>query len=690
VRKIPDVYTSRARISTGLVQQTSGQQVLSASSYFQEGKINQLFDNYIEQMRLKKIINQVSYQLMIHDLTSKEPFQRSSNAFKNLSSSEKEHAVAVYTQMYQNHEALSLEDKDQQTLYQLLVSMKYDDQSLNKNLKIARAYSSDFIDVTCESPNPFLSAFIANSLCAEFLSYYSGAIKNDQSKTVDFLAQLMHAKRDSLNIKLNALKEYKTNQHVLNLYQQATALYGQIRDLELRKQEEVSTIDANQGVLRGINNKFSDKDQGYLEGSISRINQDLVNTREQLKVLNEEYIKNNYDSKYSTKIDSLKKLLSIQINASTDKNLVSPLATKQDLVTQKLNAEIKMDLAKNSIKSIDAELSRLNTKFNTLVPHEAVIQGYENGIDIDGKEYMELLNKYNQANIESNISGKLSQSEQAEPGTIVPSKKMFLVVLSGVASLVLCLFVLFVAFYFNNSVETPRELANNTNKTVLGCLPFVKAQSIDLTNLWNDAAETKNLKQMKNMLRSIRFEINKEMSGAKLLAVSSLADNEGKTFFSINLAYAYAMVNKKVLLIDGTFDKGEVSITQILKPSTFIENYLNSDGSFQNISSAGAITVLGNKGGEASLFELSSEENVKQKLRSLSNNFDMVIVDVPSLKALNRSKEWIESADKIITVFQSNQSINQHKQQLVQDLTRTGNKWMGWIMNKMALKQIQA
>ncbi len=75
------------------------------------------------------------------------------------------HALIVYRYKLQYGEPLSLYNKDENGLNELLISMNYDERSLRKNLTVDRDGESDFITLTFTSENPELSAFVVNSLC---------------------------------------------------------------------------------------------------------------------------------------------------------------------------------------------------------------------------------------------------------------------------------------------------------------------------------------------------------------------------------------------------------------------------------------------------------------------------------------------------------------------------------------------
>jgi len=678
-RNLPDTYISDARIATGLVDQS--QQFLDNADTRQEGKINQDFNNLIQIMQLKKMIDQVSYKLILHDLTDKKPFRSPSKLLRSLNTNARKHAIEVYNSHFKTLDELSAINADERGLYEVLKTMKYDDKSILTKLAIYRIENSDFINVQFESENAELSAFVVNTLCQQFISYYLLAVKENQHKTVDFFGKLLQEKKEAMDSNRSELRSYKIRNHILNLSEQAKSLYAQMADYDSRKETALKNIEAYNGALKAINDKFTPRDRKYLEGSTAKINSDIIATKDQIRTLNEKYIQSGFNEEYKIRIDSFRNVLASQINQSTDDNIFNPLAAKQDLVSEKIKIEINRDIEANSINSINAEIARLNLKFNQLVPHEAEIQSYENAIDITSREYLEILNRYNQTNLVSNFSLKLRQIQMAMPEVALPSKKMLLVILSGIISFVFCLVVLFVLFYLDNSVQYAKDLANKTMMPVLGHLNLLSGNMINFKKIWDNNNTDTDINEFKSLLRSVRFEIDNELNNRKILAVTSLKEGEGKSFFSISLAYAYAMTNKNVLLIDGNFE--DPFITKTANTKLFIEDYIKNDLSIDGILSTDKISMLGNKGEEVSLFELADKAAIQHKINLLAEKFDIIIIETAPLDALNKSKEWLLFAEKAVGVFAAGQSINEDKEDHIEYLKSLHEKFIGWMLNKV-------
>ena len=685
VRNQPDTYLSDAQIATGIVDQTS-KSLNPDAGFLQETQVSQEFGNLIAMIRSKRMMDQLSYMLIIHDLSSKTPFRKPSKTLLSLNSDARAHALQLFKEFYDKRQPLSLFNPDQRGLNDLLGSMRYDEQSLLQKLTVYRDGNSDFIFVQFESEDANMSALVVNNLCQNFIKYYTLMVKENQQKAVDFYSELSKDKKDTLDKRLNELKDYKIKNQVLNLSEQATSLYSQISDFETRRQQAEKDAVAYKVAINNIDNQFDPADRRYVEASMVRLNQQVISTRAQLETVTNEYVQSGFQPELKERADSLTRVISSQIGRSNDKYIVNPLVNKQALIQQKLTMQIQYDLAKSSEGSIEKELGRLNDRLKRLVPHEAVVQADESAIKIAQDEYMDILNKYNQSRLQSNYSVMLRQIETAMPGGAQPSKKMLLVIISGVVSGIFCVLVLFVLFYLDNTIKNPRELANATKTPVLGYLHRLSGATLDLRQIWLENEGNEENRRFRNLLQSIRYEIDTEMNGGKVLLVNSLAQDEGKTFLALNLAYAYSLVNKKVLLIDGDFTRPD--ITKAVKANYFIEDYFN--GTLQNtdIASDSVITTLGNRGKDVSLYQLASETDVKHEFGQLKNLFDMIIVEAPALNTLNKSKEWVSVADKVITVMKAGQSIKEHKKGHINYLKGLTNQFIGWVLNEVDKGQV--
>ncbi len=685
VRNLEDQYVSEGQIATGIVDET---QILANSADKQESSVIREFSNLIEIMKLQKIINLVSYQLIIHDLTVDKPFRELSSTIKDLSEVDRRKILNNFKRKFANKETLNNFNESDKELVDILKSMDYGSDFIQDHLTAERLENSDFISVKFSSENPELSAFVVNTECREFVSYYTSILKENQTKAVQFLSERAQEKSDTLNKNVAALKHYKIQNRIINLLEQSRKMYELSAEYERRKQDAEKSIIALKGAIANIDAQFDPNQRRYFEASLEKINQDLVQSKSELNLLTERYIQSGFDDQYNASMDSLKKVINKQILTASSKYIDNPLVQKQNLITQKLNLQIEYDIARYSLKSLKRELADMNSRFDKLVPHEAVIQSLERKIDIASREYLDVLDKYNSASLEASLSSRLRQVQVANPGQQQPSKKMLLIILSGIISFIFCLLIFFIIFYFDNKIGTPRELAQITEIPVLGKINRVNSASLALKEIWSNLNSNPEMQELKKQLRSARYEISREMQHVssdkkgQVLNITSMNDAEGKTLLVACIAYSYVVIGKKVLLIDGNFD--HPSITENSNSTFYIEDYLKSGNLGSSEFSAG-IMVMGNRGEDKSLFEIVDEETAGRRFDQLRNEFDVILVETPSLETLGKSKEWNLVADKVMGVFEANQTLSNSKKQHINYLKGLNGQFIGWVINKVSV-----
>lgn len=679
VRNLPNSFQSQVLLATGIVDDT--QQAVVGQSLDRE-KIGQRFSNLMETVRMNQVLDQVSYQLILHDLTSGRPYKALSQQMKDLNSSAKTHAVEVFRDKYQNRQALSLANVDQRGLYELIKSMGYDAPAIRSKLATYRSGESDYITIQFDSESPELSADAANLIASEFIRNYTESTRLRQERANNFLMAELKRRSDTLSQKMEQLRTYKIKNGVLNLTEQSKQLYALLLEYDTKKQEAIQQTSSYAGALNEIDRKFDPSERKYVEAAVSRVNQSIVDTRQELSALYDLYINNDLDEKYKTSYDSLSRKLTAQINKSSDQYITNPLATKQELVTQKLGLEVQLDISRYSINSLENKIRSLNSQFDRLVPKEADVQSLEMSIDIASKEYLDILNRYNQSSLESSFTAKMTVIQEAAPGLAQPSKKMLLVILSGVISFVFCVLVIFGLYFFDQSILTVEELAQATDFPVLGEINQLQSSSIDLNTMWHQDNLPINLVAFKNQLRSVRYEIEQELSD-KVLLVTAIRPNTGKTLISLSLAIAWKMANKKVLVIDGNFANPDISKAATAK--TFLEDILTNKIAINANPRPGSIEIWSNRAGDASLFELADTDQIVGVFDQIKSVYDIIIVETAALRDYQQAREWFVFSKDVVALHESGCTITTNEKAHLTFLRDTV-AFKGWILNKVSPK----
>lgn len=687
-KNLPKEYKSEVQISTGLVDQSKQLSSQAQNDYF---KTSQQFANIIEKMKMRKIMSILSYNLIIHDLENPETaFRKYSPKLDSLSASQKKEVVDAYKQRLISKSPITVFDnKGKYKLYDYLGSMGYDEASINKKLAISRPDNSDFVNVEFVSEDPLLSAYLVNTLAAEFIRNFTLETYTNQNNSIALLDSLLKKKELDMNTKNSQLKEFKMKSGILNLDGQAGGVYAQIAQYEERKAAAIRDIQANQGALTEIDGKLrgtGGNSAVNLNDLAIKENAVILGLKSQLKTANDRYIDNNFRPADKRRIDSLQNLLSAQSNKVGDVNIgENPQTVKQSLQQQKTALEISTAQIRSTLGSIDKELATLKAQYSTMVPYDANITNYERDADIATKDYMAALDRTNQGRTEQNTGFKLGIAQIGLPGNAQPSKAMLFVVMAGAASFMVCFVGLVVLFLLDRSIYSPAQLEKATGSLVVGSLNYIKAENKEPRAIWNDENSDKDYTAFKDLLRSLRFELDKELtdSNTQILGITSLGYGAGKSFLASTLIYSFAMTGKKVLLISGEQEDTDKPISQKLIPSEFFETFLVK----KEIQTEDLITVFNNKGHNSSLLETQSAQNLKIGFDVLRKEFDIIVIDVNSLIEINKAKEWLSFTDRSIAVFEYGEAIGDEDKASVAYI-KNHPGFMGWVLNKVKEKAI--
>jgi succinoglycan biosynthesis transport protein ExoP len=217
---------------------------------------------------------------------------------------------------------------------------------------------------------------------------------------------------------------------------------------------------------------------------------------------------------------------------------------------------------------------------------------------------------------------------------------------------------------------------------VIGSINYIANEDKDLRNIWDNPNHDPSYGVYQELIRALRFEITNKIlvDGHKVLGVTSLRPGEGKTFLTSSLAYAFALIGKKVLLIgDGTTDLTSILTNQESSASAdAFETFLVK----KEIKAEDLITVLNRNPNNNSILELKHANNLIAGFDVLKETFDIILIDVDNLRNVNKAKEWLMFADKVIGVFKWGTAIQDQDKEFLSYLTQL-DAFEGWVFNQV-------
>lgn len=678
VRDMPDSYASRTLLSTNISE---------LSRLGTAGQVpRQLYSNMLGMIRMKRVLDAVSYRLTLHDLEDEQhAFRKYNDSLRTLTAGEKEALINELKSKIAQNTASPKELEASPALSKAIEALGYTNEAILNSLDINRYGDSDFLGIDFYSEHPELSAYAVNTLANEFIQYYHTVTRVDDGRAVAFLDSLLKQKEQAMQAKNDQLRDYRSTSGILDASSHTGMLYQQITSLESSRAQKLVEVEAAQGAIRNLTNQLNSP----AHSNRSALNNEVILLDGELEAANRKYIESNFGAAEKRRVDSLQQERRKLVAGSGGQTGSLPLTSNRSLQESLQQMQLNLSSLRSSITAIESELAAARRRYNAMVPMDAGLQSLERDAELATSEYMEMLNRYNQAGFASEAGLRLNVVEYGLPGPPTPSKKLIYTGLSGFASLMMCLAALTVLFLFNRRINDSEQLMSATKGTVLGSLNKINLNRWNIRNIWKDATENPQLGLYKDLIRSLRFDISRRSlaNNDKILGITSLKPGAGKSFLAGSLAYAFALTGKKVLLIgddlSGLIETPSTARNGVEKGKQEFETFLVK----REIQVEDLITVLTRNRENASLFELQDSHTLQTGFRTLKDTFDFIVIDIDSFQRVNQAKEWLMFSDLCIGVFEAGDQISENAQDLVQYIQRHKG-FLGWVLNKVDVKQL--
>ena len=706
----PPTYSSVSLVSTGIMDYGVPTSTSPENQYIQPYKIENNYTYLIEIIKSRGSIDILTTRLVLHDLQNPTPFKNLESIHQVFSLTEIQQSIQYFEDKTMSNFQTSFVSgnpnfkQQEKVAHEIANILGYDYQSIINNIDISRVPNADFLKLSFTAETPELASFAVNTFSQEFIKYYT-KIKDKQSdSSVSFYASLAMQKKQDLDNKIELLRQYKLNNSVINLDEQSKVVVDQIRQLEISREEANKKIPSYKNAIKSLDVHLKKRDEGF--ESIQWRNQRISDLRNKINTLNAQYIsEGSKNAVIVAEIESLKVELQAEIQKTVGTNTDDLTVSVQDLREKRINAEIEKEIAEASVISIDRELNRLRNKASSFVSKEATIAALEREISIDSEEYLNLMDKLNTTQI-----GHLDQQKTKNlriieyglpPKSANPNNKLIISAFAGVLSLAVASLLFILLAFLDKSIKTPFDFQDFIDLNLIEYINKVNPQKIDLQQLFVEKPNDYSLHFFRNVIRKIRLLI--EQTNKKIFLFTSLKEGEGKTFLMLALGYALNLKGKKVLLIDSNFQNNTLSNIQfkskmekapayesarLIGESTLNRQFIASNNMYQH-DKGGKLDIISSRPTVQSPAELFAQKDFQLLLEELSVHYDYIFMEAAALNEYADTRELAPYADKVIAIFSAETHINQKDEYSIKYLNALEDKFMGVILNKVDLENLE-
>ncbi|WP_204244813.1 GumC family protein [Parasphingorhabdus marina] len=490
------------------------------------------------------------------------------------------------------------------------------------NVSISPVRGSSLVDVSFRSPDPQLSASIANAWVAQFVD---SNLDRRFDSTIDarkFLEERLAQLRARLEDSERRLVRYADNKEIVTL--------STTRDAEGSTVGGDTLISSNLAALnKALTDATADRIAAQAQADQNGLNKDAIENpaingmRQKRAEIASEYAKIlvQFEPEYPTA-----KALERQIS-DLDESI------EKEELRMRTGALTRYSEALKRERNLQNQVAQLKSKFSGERQDTIQYNIFQREVDTNRQLYNGLLQRYKEigvAGVGSNniavVDPALAPEQPSSPRILL---NMALAMLMGLG---LAGAYVVVSEQIDQTIKDPSDLKNRLNLAPLGSVPDMRKDDI-----------ISMLQDKKSVAWEAYISIQTSLSfltshGApRSFLMTSTRPNEGKSTSAFALAAVLSSTNRKVLLIDG--DMRNPSLHQMIDQKNVqgLSNYLSGDDDIDNliqkmpdqgfwVMTAGPIPP--------NAAELLSSPRIKKLFDHLEEKFDCVIVDAPPVLGL--------------------------------------------------------
>lgn len=669
-------YYSSAELSTGYMELNP----LNSGGRSPNNTV--LFNNVIQTLQSKHILDHITYRLLLHDLGSEVPFRPVAGEDGNTKAllakfpGGREGLVTALTHKADSFAVLNLADANDRIIQRLADEYGYSSDALLGNTLITRIEGSDFIYISATTENADLSAFIANGICRAFLDYYQGVQGLSSASSLDTLKNIMDTKKQLLDNKL-ALLQGNNDPTLSNSMGLIGSLQGQLT-------QQKNNLIAAQVALGNVEKQITDN--SAKGGSVAN-NEDIISLRNNIDNLYARYV--NDGLKDANLLDQINKLRGeLQQKLSAAGNTLGGVSMS-DLLKEKMDLEVKVNVAKQTMADLQDKLNSLNGMVQSSASREGVIGGIQNEIEAARQDYLNASKLYNDAlNMNLFAGNDFKQTLIASPALYPnPSEKMKIIAFAGVGVFFVLLFLLLFLDFIDPHIKTPSFLKANIPFPLLATLRRIAMNKNPVTHIFQAGGDLPEAQRhFREQVKQLRYEA--EHSGKRIFLITGYQSGAGRTTLVQALAAGLSLTNNQVLLIDVNFRHN--TLTQIYQAKGSVQQFQGTgetSGLRDRILKAATATgdknvwVVGCEPGDYTPDEILPEANIFTALKKNQAGFDYILIDSAALSQGPDSKELLKYADAVILLFAADQVLTEEDRKWAESLKGQGQV-LGAVLNK--------
>jgi len=557
----------------------------------------------------------------------------------------------------------------------------YATRLLMERTSVKPVRNTQVVEVFVDSPNPELSALLANTIADIYIESYLQAKLEMTEKATFWLNESLQGLREKLDeAEVNLTKFYEDNQ-VVDIDGVVTLVSDQVQELSEQLLDAQILLQRNQAIFDEVNRKGTDIDElsnlpeVLNHPSVQSVKREEVVIQSRVSELREVYgPKHPKMISANAELTSIKKSLRDQIL-----NLVSGINSEYRTAQSKV-AALSSDLEKAK-----AELRQLSTLDNQR-------KALQRDVDINQQLYDSFFTRLKETD---QIGGFESANARILDKATAPSspsapRKGLILIAAVVLSFGFGAFMSLVLEALNSGIRSVDDVERKIGQRMLGLIPWEnhkRKEHLPVRHFFDPSHHlfSESVRTLRTSLQLLNID-----RSSKVTLVTSSVPKEGKSTVSVNLAFAIGQL-KRVLLLDTDLRKPSVAklfslpgfqpglANVVAGTHTLDECIVRDEQSNIDILSAGTLPPNPQ--------ELLASEGFAKLMSKLREDYDHIIVDSAPIQAVSDSIVVSKYCDSLVYVVKADSTNVKQIKNGLSRFVEIGHRIDGVVLNQVDLRK---
>ncbi len=521
-----------------------------------------------------------------------------------------------------------------------------------RRLKVARENNTYLIKISYRAHDPQLAADVANMIAASYVAHAFDSRDRSYVQVAEAIQRKMRDLQSKMLAAGEALTRFNKQMNIIDPEQRVNMLSARLLQLDTDFTSAQSDRLRKEAIFEATKSgKVAAAQVSAHAANLEELVQHLNAARQELAVVRTTYAENHPEYKRAqSRVAELEtQFRELRINT---------LQRVEEDYKQALSRE---EMARKLVGETKGEADLMNAKAFEYQQLKSDADNYK-------KVYEDLQRVTGEEEINRSFQDAVIQVE--DPARAAAKQAFPVLWLNLLAATLLSALAGIAGVFIYESVDTRLRTAGDAaklpNVRVIASLPKLKqarhfgstTQTRQLVGTLPKQKRTRLLMQYHESIRALRNSIDFVESNTSLqsLLVTSAGAGEGKSTIAANLAFSYALLGKKVLLIDGDMRRPALHRIFDKQAGNGLAEYLEHRGDWttQLVKIAREHLFLLPSGimSERSADLVST--GVAQLLEEAYKQFDLVILDAPPLLSAPESAQMAAIASGVLVVTRAN------------------------------------